>query len=118
MHVSPPPPLCPLCVACAQAALAKLLLFNKLDPHVQRKVVQEMYERNVGAGEILIKEGDTGAAATELYVTKSGKFEVGQPVLSAFDHALPGAGQGEMISETRTGGLLPAVRSLDQASDH
>ncbi|MEW5300411.1 MAG: hypothetical protein WDW36_003342 [Sanguina aurantia] len=59
-----------------EAALAKLLLFNKLDPHVQRKVVQEMYERNVGAGEILIKEGDTGAAATELYVTKSGKFEV------------------------------------------
>lgn len=60
----------------AQNALAKLLLFNKLDPHLQRKVVQEMYERNVGAGEILIKEGDTGLAATELYVTKSGKFEV------------------------------------------
>lgn len=38
----------------------------------------EMFERQVAAGEILIKEGDTGLAATELYVVKSGKFEVGQ----------------------------------------
>ncbi len=54
----------------------KLLLFSRLDPALQRKVVQEMYERSVNAGEILIKEGDTGLAATELYVVKSGKFEV------------------------------------------
>jgi CRP-like cAMP-binding protein len=60
----------------AQGALAKLLLFNRLDAQIQRKVVTEMFERNVPAGEILIKEGDTGLAATELYVVKSGKFEV------------------------------------------
>ncbi|KAL6746691.1 kinase-like domain-containing protein [Haematococcus lacustris] len=59
-----------------EGALAKLLLFNRLDSQLQRKVVQEMFERNVAAGEILIKEGDTGLAATELYVVKSGKFEV------------------------------------------
>jgi len=57
-------------------SFAKLLLFNKLETSIQRKVVQEMYERQVSAGEILIKEGDTGLAATELYVVKSGKFEV------------------------------------------
>ena len=38
----------------------------------------EMHERTVNAGEILINEGDTGLAATELYVVKSGKFEVSQ----------------------------------------
>jgi len=59
-----------------EGALARLLLFNKLDPQLQRKVVAEMFERNVAAGEILIKEGDTGLAAAELYVVKSGKFEV------------------------------------------
>ena len=59
-----------------QGALTKLLLFSRLDPALQRKVVQEMYERSVNAGEILIKEGDTGLAATELYVVKSGKFEL------------------------------------------
>jgi len=57
-------------------ALAKVLVFNKLDPHIQRRVVTEMYERTVAAGEILIKEGDTGVAASELYVVKEGKFEV------------------------------------------
>ena len=40
-------------------------------------LLQEMYERRVTAGEILIKEGDTGAAASELFVVKSGEFEVG-----------------------------------------
>eukprot|EP00891_Asterochloris_glomerata_P001614 jgi/Astpho2/1614/e_gw1.00028.5.1_t len=35
-----------------------------------------MYERKVTAGEILIKEGDTGLAASELYVVKDGEFEV------------------------------------------
>lgn len=59
-----------------QGALAKLLVFNRLDTQIQRKLVAEMFERNVNAGEILIKEGDTGLAATELYVVKSGKFEV------------------------------------------
>lgn len=59
-----------------EGALANLLLFNRLDTSVQRRIVQEMYERQVQAGEILIKQGDTGLAATELYVVKSGKFEV------------------------------------------
>lgn len=59
-----------------QACLAKLLLFNNLESTVQRKTVMEMYERKVLAGEILIKEGDTGLAASELYVVKSGQFEV------------------------------------------
>jgi CRP-like cAMP-binding protein len=56
--------------------LNKVLVFNKLEPHLQRKVVVNMYEQCVSAGEILIKEGDSGAAASELYVVKSGKFEV------------------------------------------
>lgn len=54
-----------------------MLVFNKLERPVQRRVVGEMYERSVAAGEILIKEGDTGLAAAELYVVKEGKFEVG-----------------------------------------
>ncbi|KAG2493728.1 hypothetical protein HYH03_007951 [Edaphochlamys debaryana] len=57
-------------------ALGRLMLFTRLDPQVQRKIVSEMYERTVPAGDILIKEGDTGLAASELYVVKSGKFEV------------------------------------------
>ena len=59
-----------------QENLNKVLVFNKLEPALQRKVVSEMYERVVSAGEILIKEGDSGGAASELYVVKSGKFEV------------------------------------------
>ena len=35
-----------------------------------------MYERTVAAGDILIKEGDVGLAASELYVVKTGEFEV------------------------------------------
>jgi len=57
-------------------ALSKLLLFHHLEPLVQTKIVAEMYELQVPAGEILIKEGDTGLGASELYVVKSGKFEV------------------------------------------
>jgi CRP-like cAMP-binding protein len=57
--------------------LAKLLVFGDLDSATQHKVVSEMYERRVAAGEILIKEGDTGLAASELYVVKEG------------DHPLP-----------------------------
>jgi cGMP-dependent protein kinase 2 len=40
-----------------------------------------MYERNVQAGEILINEGDTGLAATELYIVKSGIFEVSSSMI-------------------------------------
>jgi cGMP-dependent protein kinase 2 len=63
---------------CLQETLNKVLVFNKMERHLQRKVVSEMYERTVSAGEILIKEGDTGLAAAELYVVKTGKFEVRQ----------------------------------------
>ena len=59
-----------------QESLSRLLVFSKLNPELQRKIVAEMHERTVQAGEILINEGDTGLAATELYVVKSGKFEV------------------------------------------
>ena len=70
-----------------------MLVFSKLNSDLQRKIVTEMHERTVQAGEILINEGDTGLAATELYVVKSGKFEVsceiandrqsGSPTISA-----------------------------------
>ena len=61
---------------CLQGCLAKVLLFKQLDPSMQRKVVSETYERTVQPGEILITEGDTGLAASELYIVKSGEFEV------------------------------------------
>lgn len=53
-----------MCVTLAsQECLNKVLLFNNLDRGSQRKVVREMYERPIAAGEILIQEGDTGAHA-------------------------------------------------------
>jgi CRP-like cAMP-binding protein len=63
---------------CLQKALSKLLLFDRLEPAAQAKVVEHTWMRSVAAGEILIQEGETGLAATELYVVKSGTFEVGQ----------------------------------------
>lgn len=59
-----------------KSSLDKLLLFGRLEESVQSKIVAEMYERKVKAGDILIKEGDTGASAKELYVVKEGEFEV------------------------------------------
>jgi hypothetical protein len=53
-----------------------VLLFKNLDSSMQRKIVENMWERTVPAGEILIQEGETGVAASELYVVKEGKFEV------------------------------------------
>lgn len=53
-----------------------MLLFDKLEADVQRKIVVEMYERRINAGDILIQEGDVGLAASELYVVKEGEFEV------------------------------------------
>eukprot|EP00798_Chlamydomonas_sp_ICE-L_P023625 gene23625-9153_t len=58
------------------SALGKLLLFDKLPPETQKKIVSDMYEREVTAGEILIQQGDTGLSASQLYVVKSGTFEV------------------------------------------
>ena len=60
-----------------QQCLNKLLLMGKLDAAVQRKVVQEMYERKVTAGEILIKEGDTGEQGSLSF------YMPGVPLLSA-----------------------------------
>ena len=59
-----------------QGSLTNLLLFAKLDKFTQQKIVSETYERTVTAGDILIQQGDTGLAATQLFVVKSGKFEV------------------------------------------
>jgi len=38
--------------------------------------VADTYEKKVAAGDILIQQGDTGTSAAQLYVVKSGKFEV------------------------------------------
>lgn len=59
-----------------------MLLFDKLEADVQRKIVMEMYERSIKAGDILIQEGDVGIAASELYVVKEGEFEVCTPSYS------------------------------------
>lgn len=59
-----------------QEALARVSLLQGLSAEAQSAVVREMYERPVAAGEILIQEGDSGAAASELYVVRSGQFEV------------------------------------------
>ena len=66
-----------------QQCLNKLLLMGKLDAAVQRKVVQEMYERKVTAGEILIKEGDTGGLGWLLFQTP------GVPLLSVGELGRP-----------------------------
>ena len=57
-------------------ALSKLLIFANLSPEKQATLCSNMYEREIAAGEILIREGEEGAAASELYVVKSGDFEV------------------------------------------
>eukprot|EP01026_Neomeris_dumetosa_P082721 TRINITY_DN94946_c0_g1_i4.p1 TRINITY_DN94946_c0_g1~~TRINITY_DN94946_c0_g1_i4.p1 ORF type:complete len:388 (+),score=55.13 TRINITY_DN94946_c0_g1_i4:199-1362(+) len=62
--------------ALLKGALANLLLFQRVDDAVQTRIVAEMYVRQAKAGEILIKQGDIGIAASELYVVKHGKFEV------------------------------------------
>jgi cGMP-dependent protein kinase 2 len=64
-----------------QNALSKLLLFERLDKASQVKVVEHCWTRRVPAGEILIQEGETGLAASELYVVKEGSFEVSRAVV-------------------------------------
>jgi CRP-like cAMP-binding protein len=100
--------------------LSKLLLFNKLDVALQRKIVSETHERVVAAGEILIKEGDTGLAATELYVVKSGKFEVGGAARARGESTpavgvLAGFGVSHHALNSGVGGWLQLVVVLDQA---
>ena len=51
-----------------QSCLSKLLLFGKMDFGSERRIAAEMYERNVVAGEILIKEGDTGSIAAHKHI--------------------------------------------------
>ncbi|KAL6746395.1 cyclic nucleotide-binding-like protein [Haematococcus lacustris] len=78
------PPKLPSCAMEASAkdciflegALSKLLIFNSMDNQSQRMLVQNMYKRHVTAGEILIDQGSTGLAATQLYVIESGSFEI------------------------------------------
>lgn len=41
--------------------------------------MEHTWTRKVSAGEILIQEGETGLAASELYVVKDGTFEVRTP---------------------------------------
>jgi CRP-like cAMP-binding protein len=59
-----------------QNSLCNLLLFGRLDDAAQTKIAENTWERSVSAGEILIQEGEVGRAAAELYVVKTGKFEV------------------------------------------
>jgi len=57
-------------------SLRNLLLFSKLDIFAQQKIVSDTYERSIPAGEILIQQGDMGPSAAQLYIVKSGVFEV------------------------------------------
>ena len=57
-------------------ALGKLLIFDNLPHEKQVKLCANMYSTDVAAGEILIREGEEGVAASELYIVKSGDFEV------------------------------------------
>ncbi|GFR52827.1 hypothetical protein Agub_g15453, partial [Astrephomene gubernaculifera] len=59
-----------------KSSLINLLLFSRLDRVTAQRIVSEMYMLPVLAGEILIQQGDTGDAATKLFVVRSGKFEV------------------------------------------
>jgi cGMP-dependent protein kinase 2 len=59
-----------------QTSLSNLLLFARLPPDAKLKVCEAMWELRVPAGEILIQEGETGLAASELYVVAQGGFEV------------------------------------------
>ena len=59
-----------------QECLTNVFLFNHLNAEKQRHIVSGMYERSLPAGEILIQEGNTGIGADEMYIVKSGEFEV------------------------------------------
>jgi CRP-like cAMP-binding protein len=67
-----------------KASLGNLLLFGRLDRTAQLRIAEHTWERTVAAGEILIQEGEVGLAASELYVVKSGKFEVSQGSFTDF----------------------------------
>eukprot|EP00898_Chlorokybus_atmophyticus_P003976 jgi/Chlat1/457/Chrsp103S00975 len=69
-------------------ALEKVLLFARLDGTQRRQVVQRMYERHVTAGEIIIREGERGLAADEMYVVKRGNFEARHSSLDVLETRL------------------------------
>lgn len=54
----------------------KVPMFARLQPAAQKHVVEAVYVRAVPAGELLIVEGEEGAAADEMYIVKKGEFEV------------------------------------------
>lgn len=57
--------------------LTNLLLFHEFDSAQQiDMIVSGMYERPIPAGEILIQEGEAGFGIDEMYIVKSGEFEV------------------------------------------
>jgi hypothetical protein len=99
--------ICFLTVICLQKALSKLLLFDRLEPAAQAKVVEHTWMRSVAAGEILIQEGETGLAATELYVVKSGTFEVGRD--ASWSCQLSAS-----ACRTAAEAVLPALRIMQQ----
>ena len=76
MCLGPSPPHSPRLLPTTQASLGNLLLFGRLAQAAQARIAEATWERSVAAGEILIQEGEVGLAASELYVVKSGKFEV------------------------------------------
>ncbi|KAF5842551.1 kinase-like domain-containing protein, partial [Dunaliella salina] len=60
-------------LTCLQSSL---LWSHLLDEETRQIVASHMYERAVPAGELLIQVGETGPSAAQLFVVKSGKFEV------------------------------------------
>ena len=60
-----------------QSCLSKLLLFGKVDFGGERRIAAEMYERSVVAGEILIKEGDTGGQPLRLALQPPSRLQAG-----------------------------------------
>jgi cGMP-dependent protein kinase 2 len=93
-----------------QDSLRNLLLFNKLDRFTQQKIVADTYERQVLAGEILIQQGDTGLAATQLYVVKSGVFEVGMHGAWARGQVLAINPELRIINSTHGARMHPSLR--------
>jgi len=59
-----------------EAALGKLVIFAKLEKSRRLEIAKHCLERDVPAGEQLIRQGETGVATDELYIVKSGHFDV------------------------------------------
>ena len=56
--------------------MEKVLIFGPLDASRRKGILGKMWEKEVEAGQILIREGGTGRDAEEMYVVKSGYLEV------------------------------------------